>query len=88
MASTIGSMWRSDFGGYARFAEQFRAAAVGQFGSGWAWLVLDGNTLKVTRTANADTPLVYGQTPLLTIDVWQDFAGASGTAQKKRRFAG
>jgi superoxide dismutase, Fe-Mn family len=40
----------SDFGAYARFAEQFRAAAVGQFGSGWAWLVLDGNTLKVTRT--------------------------------------
>jgi Fe-Mn family superoxide dismutase len=61
----------SDFGGYARFAEQFRAAAVGQFGSGWAWLVLDGNTLKVTRTANADSPLVYGQTPLLTIDVWE-----------------
>ena len=61
----------SDFGGYARFAEQFRAAAVGQFGSGWAWLVLHGNTLKVTRTANADTPLVYGQTPLLTIDVWE-----------------
>jgi superoxide dismutase, Fe-Mn family len=61
----------SDFGAYARFAEQFRAAAVGQFGSGWAWLVLDGNTLKVTRTANADSPLVHGQTPLLTIDVWE-----------------
>ena len=45
----------SDFGGYARFAEQFRAAAVGQFGSGWAWLVLDGNTLKVTRTAESAT---------------------------------
>ncbi len=61
----------SDLGGYSAFATQFATAAAGQFGSGWAWLVLDNNTLKVTQTANADTPLVHGQTPLLTIDVWE-----------------
>ena len=62
---------KTDLGGYGSFAEQLAAAATGQFGSGWAWLVLDGNKLKVTQTANADTPLVHGQTPLLTIDVWE-----------------
>jgi Fe-Mn family superoxide dismutase len=61
----------TDLGGYDVFAAQFAAAAGGQFGSGWAWLVLDGNGLKVTQTANADTPLAHGQTPLLTIDVWE-----------------
>lgn len=62
---------QTDLGGYGRFVEQLAAAATGQFGSGWAWLVLDGNELKVTQTANADTPLAHGQTPLLTIDVWE-----------------
>ncbi len=61
----------ADFGGYKPFFEKFAGAATGQFGSGWAWLVLDGNTLKVTQTANAETPLAHGQTPLLTIDVWE-----------------
>ena len=42
-----------------------------QFGSGWAWLVLDGNKLKVMKTPNAETPLTMGVTPLLTIDVWE-----------------
>jgi Fe-Mn family superoxide dismutase len=62
---------KSDLGGYKSFAEQFAAAAAGQFGSGWAWLVVDGDKLAVTTTSNADTPLVHGQTPLLTIDVWE-----------------
>jgi superoxide dismutase, Fe-Mn family len=62
---------KTDLGGYGSFVEQLTAAATGQFGSGWAWLVLDGNKLKVTQTANADTPLAHGQTPLLTIDVWE-----------------
>jgi len=62
---------KSDLGGYAAFAEQFAAAATGQFGSGWAWLVLDGRKLRVITTANADTPIAHGQTPLLTIDVWE-----------------
>jgi superoxide dismutase, Fe-Mn family len=61
----------TDFGGYGHFAEQFAAAAVGQFGSGWAWLVLSGDALKITHTANADTPLAHGQIPLLTVDVWE-----------------
>ena len=59
------------FGGYAKFAEEFKNAAVTQFGSGWAWLVVDGGKLKVVKTANADTPMTKGQVPLLTIDVWE-----------------
>lgn len=59
------------FGGYAAFREQFKTAAVTQFGSGWAWLVLDGGSLKVVKTANADTPIAHGQTPLITCDVWE-----------------
>jgi Fe-Mn family superoxide dismutase len=55
----------------ARFADQLKSAAVGLFGSGWVWLVEEGGTLKVTSTANADTPLVHGQKPLLAIDVWE-----------------
>jgi len=61
----------NDFGSYEKFKETFKNAGVGQFGSGWAWLVLDGNTLKVTKTANADLPIVHGQVPLLTMDVWE-----------------
>ena len=59
------------FGSYEKFAEQFKAAAVGRFGSGWAWLVSDGSALKITSTANADTPLASKQTALLTVDVWE-----------------
>lgn len=61
----------ADLGGYDRFVEQFGAAATGQFGSGWAWLVLDNGKLKITRSANADTPLAHGAVPLLTLDVWE-----------------
>ncbi len=61
----------ADFGSYGKFVEDFKTAATTQFGSGWAWLVLDGGTLKVTKTANADTPLVHGQTALFTVDVWE-----------------
>jgi superoxide dismutase, Fe-Mn family len=60
-----------DFGSFDKFKEQFRQACVTQFGSGWAWLVLDGGTLKVTKTPNAVNPLALGQTPLLTCDVWE-----------------
>ncbi len=59
------------FGSYAAFAEQFKAAAVGRFGSGWAWLVLDGGALKIVSTSNAETPMTQGQTALLTVDVWE-----------------
>lgn len=59
------------FGSYEDFAAEFKQAATTQFGSGWAWLVKDGDNLKIVKTANADTPLATGLTPLLTIDVWE-----------------
>ncbi len=60
-----------DCGGLDKFKEQFKATAVGQFGSGWAWLVADKGQLKIVSTANAVTPLAEGQTALLTCDVWE-----------------
>jgi Fe-Mn family superoxide dismutase len=59
------------FGSYEKFAEQFKAAAVGRFGSGWAWLVQDGDTLKIMSTPNAETPMTGGKKALLTVDVWE-----------------
>jgi Fe-Mn family superoxide dismutase len=62
----------NDFGSYEAFVEQFKTAATTQFGSGWAWLVLDkNNTLKIMKTANAETPLTDGYKPLITLDVWE-----------------
>ena len=60
------------FGSFDKFKEEFTTAATTQFGSGWAWLVkgADGK-LKVTKTGNADCPIKHGDTPLLTIDVWE-----------------
>jgi Fe-Mn family superoxide dismutase len=60
-----------DCGGLDKFKEQFKAAAVGQFGSGWAWLVADNRQLKIISTPNAVDPLAEGQTALLTCDVWE-----------------
>ncbi len=59
------------FGDYGTFATKFKEAAVGQFGSGWAWLVLDGGKLSISTTSNAVTPLAQGQKALLTCDVWE-----------------
>lgn len=61
----------ADFGSYEAFADAFKAAGASQFGSGWAWLVLEGDTLKVTKTPNAVDPLTNDQVPLLTMDVWE-----------------
>ncbi|NJL78582.1 MAG: superoxide dismutase [Richelia sp. RM2_1_2] len=61
----------ADFGSFDKFVEEFKSAGATQFGSGWAWLVLDNGTLKVTKTLNADNPLTSGQIPLLTMDVWE-----------------
>jgi Fe-Mn family superoxide dismutase len=61
----------SDFGSFDNFVKEFKNAAVTQFGSGWAWLVLKNGKLEIMKTANADTPLVHGVTPLLTVDVWE-----------------
>ncbi len=60
-----------DFGSFAKFKEEFTAAGMGQFGSGWAWLVSEGGKLKVTKTANADLPMKHQQHALLTVDVWE-----------------
>jgi len=59
------------FGSFNDFLKEFTETAKTQFGSGWAWLVLEGNKLKVMKTPNAETPLTMGVTPLLTIDVWE-----------------
>ncbi len=58
-------------GGLAKFREDFVAAGMNRFGSGWAWLVLSGGEPKIVSTANADTPLTTGDVPLLTADVWE-----------------
>lgn len=59
-------------GGFEHFAEQFKSAALGQFGSGWAWLSLDADRrLLVESTPNQDSPLMHGNTPILGIDVWE-----------------
>lgn len=60
-----------DFQSYDAFVEEFKAVATTQFGSGWAWLVLDNGKLKLIKTSNADTPMAHGLKPLLTIDVWE-----------------
>jgi Fe-Mn family superoxide dismutase len=59
------------FGSVEQFKKDFAAAALGQFGSGWAWLVKDGDKLAITTTSNAGCPLKDGKTPLLTCDVWE-----------------
>lgn len=67
IAAKINAAW----GSFDKFTEELKNAGVTQFGSGWAWLVEDGKDLKITKTANADTPLAHGQKALLTIDVWE-----------------
>jgi superoxide dismutase, Fe-Mn family len=59
------------FGSVDACKKELASMAVSQFGSGWAWLVLDAGTLKVVKTANADCPLTAGLKPLVTIDVWE-----------------
>jgi Fe-Mn family superoxide dismutase len=61
----------ASFGSVEACKKELAAAATTQFGSGWAWLVLDGDKLKVIKTSNADSPLTKGMKPLLTIDVWE-----------------
>ena len=61
----------ASFGSMDACKKELASAAVSQFGSGWAWLVLDGNELKVVKTANADIPLTTGMKPLLAVDVWE-----------------
>lgn len=71
-SGALGESISSTFGSFANFKEQFTAAAVGRFGSGWAWLVLDKDgKLVITSTPNQDNPLSDGMTPVLGLDVWE-----------------
>lgn len=67
IAANITTTW----GSYEKFVEELKTAGTTQFGSGWAWLVLDNRQLKIVKTANADTPIARGLKPLLTLDVWE-----------------
>lgn len=68
----IADLIKDSFGDYDKFKADFAAACVGQFGSGWAWLCLEGGKLTIRKTPNAETPMtVDGVKPLLTIDVWE-----------------
>jgi Fe-Mn family superoxide dismutase len=68
---SIGEAIRSSFGSYAAFAAEFIDAAVGQFGSGYAWLVLENGKLKVMKTSDADNPVAHRLKPIAGIDVWE-----------------
>ncbi|MFD1673406.1 superoxide dismutase [Alicyclobacillus fodiniaquatilis] len=61
----------STFGSFDKFKEAFAAAATTRFGSGWAWLVVDGGKVAITSTPNQDNPLMEGKTPVLGLDVWE-----------------
>jgi Fe-Mn family superoxide dismutase len=70
-SGNLGSAVSSTFGDFAKFKAAFKDAALKRFGSGWAWLVKDGNKLAIESSANQDTPLSSGKAPLLGIDVWE-----------------
>ena len=59
------------FGSWEKMIEELKGAALSQFGSGWVWLVKEDSNVKIVKSANADTPIVHGQHPLFTIDVWE-----------------
>ena len=67
----LGFAIRSAFGDFAKFREQFSAAGVGRFGSGWAWLINSGGKLSITSTPNQDNPLMEGQRAIMGLDVWE-----------------
>jgi superoxide dismutase, Fe-Mn family len=69
--AAVKRLLESSFGSVEACKKELATAAVGQFGSGWAWLVQDGGKLKIVKTGNAETPLTGGSKPLLTLDVWE-----------------
>lgn len=71
MPSELEARIKDAFGSLETFKEQFKAAGAGQFGSGWAWLVVDKGELKITKTPNGVNPLCFDQTALLGCDVWE-----------------
>lgn len=70
-AGPVADKIKETFGSYEEFKKRFAAAAAGRFGSGWAWLVADGDKLEILSTANQDNPLTEGKRPLLCLDVWE-----------------
>ena len=70
-SGALGQAITSSFGSFATFKEQFQAAGLGRFGSGWAWLVSDGGKLSIVSTPNQDNPLMEGKQALLGVDVWE-----------------
>jgi len=70
-AGNLGSAIKSAFGDFAKFREQFSAAGVARFGSGWAWLINTGGKLSITSTPNQDNPLMEGQKAIMGLDVWE-----------------
>jgi len=67
----LADMIKESFGSFDEFKKQFIDTATSQFGSGWTWLVIDGKSLKIIKTGNADTPIAHGTKPLLCLDVWE-----------------
>jgi len=67
----LGAAIKSAFGDFAKFREQFSAAGVGRFGSGWAWLINTGGKLSIASTPNQDNPLMEGQRAIMGLDVWE-----------------
>ncbi len=67
----LGNAIKSSFGSFADFKTEFEKAAIGRFGSGWAWLVKKNDRLSIISTANQDSPLSEGMSPLLCVDVWE-----------------
>jgi len=67
----VGQRIEKDFGSFEEFKQKFSACAMAQFGSGWAWLVKEGESLKILSTGNAETPLTSQKKALLTCDVWE-----------------
>jgi superoxide dismutase, Fe-Mn family len=67
----LGAAIADKFGSFDSFKDEFKAAGIGQFGSGWAWLIHDGSGLAVAKTPNQDSPISEGNTPLLGCDVWE-----------------
>jgi Fe-Mn family superoxide dismutase len=70
-SGNLAAALNATFGSFDNFKAKLKEAALGRFGSGWAWLVADGGKLSITSTANQDTPLMTGQTPILGVDVWE-----------------
>jgi Fe-Mn family superoxide dismutase len=67
----LGEAIKSTFGDFAGFKAKIKEAGLGRFGSGWAWLVVHGGKLAIEHTANQDSPLMTGKTPILGVDVWE-----------------